>query len=89
MAQLRDLALFGQRTRRRAAACARFAAVGKAKRRAAQQARDTAAELLALYASRAARQGARLRVCKAHDYDAFADGFGFEETADQANAMQQ
>ena len=58
----------------------------KAKRRAAQQARDTAAELLALYASRAARQGHAFAF-KAHDYDAFADGFGFEETADQANAI--
>jgi len=58
----------------------------KAKRRAAQQARDTAAELLALYASRAARQGHAFDF-KAHDYDAFADGFGFEETADQAAAI--
>ncbi|MBW7903344.1 MAG: transcription-repair coupling factor [Rhodocyclaceae bacterium] len=58
----------------------------KAKRRAAQQARDTAAELLALYASRAARQGHAFAF-KAHDYDAFADGFGFEETADQAAAI--
>jgi len=58
----------------------------KAKRRAAQQARDTAAELLALYASRAARQGHAFDF-KAHDYDAFADGFGFEETADQASAI--
>ena len=58
----------------------------KAKRRAAQQARDTAAELLALYASRAARTGHAFAF-NAHDYDAFADGFGFEETADQANAI--
>jgi transcription-repair coupling factor (superfamily II helicase) len=58
----------------------------KAKRKAAQQARDTAAELLALYASRAARQGHAFDF-KPHDYDAFADGFGFEETADQASAI--
>ena len=58
----------------------------KAKRRAAQQARDTAAELLALYALRAARQGHACQY-KAHDYDAFADGFGFEETQDQAAAI--
>ncbi|MBL8423306.1 MAG: transcription-repair coupling factor [Candidatus Accumulibacter phosphatis] len=58
----------------------------KAKRRAALQARDTAAELLALYALRAARQGHACQF-KAHDYDAFADGFGFEETADQAAAI--
>ncbi|WP_291994821.1 transcription-repair coupling factor [Candidatus Accumulibacter sp. ACC003] len=58
----------------------------KAKRRAALQARDTAAELLALYALRAARQG---HACdfKTHDHDAFADGFGFEETPDQAAAI--
>ncbi|MFZ4537190.1 transcription-repair coupling factor, partial [Propionivibrio sp.] len=58
----------------------------KAKRRAAMQARDTAAELLALYALRAARQGHAFEF-KMHDYDAFADGFGFEETPDQAAAI--
>ncbi|RDE50045.1 MAG: transcription-repair coupling factor [Candidatus Accumulibacter meliphilus] len=58
----------------------------KAKRRAALQARDTAAELLALYALRAARQGHACEF-KTHDHDAFADGFGFEETADQATAI--
>ena len=59
----------------------------KAKRRAAMQARDTAAELLALYAQRAARKGHAFEFT-AHDYDAFADGFGFEETADQAAAIE-
>jgi len=58
----------------------------KAKRRAAMQARDTAAELLSLYALRAARKGHAFEFT-AHDYDAFADGFGFEETADQAAAI--
>ena len=58
----------------------------KAKRRAALQARDTAAELLALYAVRAARQGHAFEF-KTQDYDAFADGFGFEETQDQAAAI--
>jgi transcription-repair coupling factor (superfamily II helicase) len=58
----------------------------KAKRRAAMQARDTAAELLALYAQRAARTGHAFEFT-AHDYDAFADGFGFEETPDQAAAI--
>jgi len=58
----------------------------KAKRRAALQARDTAAELLALYALRAARQGHAFEF-KTHDYDAFADGFAFEETPDQAAAI--
>ncbi|HKC42995.1 MAG TPA: transcription-repair coupling factor [Burkholderiales bacterium] len=59
----------------------------KAKRKAAAQVRDTAAELLALYAQRAARQGRPFEV-KEHDLDAFAEGFGFEETADQAAAIQ-
>ncbi|MBK8743935.1 MAG: transcription-repair coupling factor [Propionivibrio sp.] len=58
----------------------------KAKRRAALQARDTAAELMALYALRAAREGHAFEF-SAHDYDAFADGFGFEETPDQAAAI--
>jgi len=58
----------------------------KAKRKAAEQARDTAAELLALYAARAARQGHAFAF-KDSDYEAFADGFGFEETADQAAAI--
>ena len=58
----------------------------KAKRRAALQARDTAAELLALYALRAARQGHAFEF-KTHDYDAFAEGFAFEETPDQAAAI--
>ena len=59
----------------------------KAKRKAARQVRDTAAELLALYAQRAARQGRRFDV-KQHDLDAFAEGFGFEETPDQAAAIE-
>jgi transcription-repair coupling factor (superfamily II helicase) len=59
----------------------------KAKRKAARQVRDTAAELLALYAQRAARQGRQFQV-KPHDLDAFAEGFGFEETPDQAAAIQ-
>ena len=58
----------------------------KAKRRAALQVRDTAAELLNLYARRAAREGHAFEF-KQHDYEAFADGFGFEETADQAGAI--
>ena len=58
----------------------------KAKRKAAEQARDTAAELLALYAARAARQGHAFQF-QENDYEAFADGFGFEETNDQASAI--
>jgi len=58
----------------------------KAKRRAAQQVRDTAAELLHLYAQRAARKGHSFKL-KPHDYEAFCDAFPFEETADQAGAI--
>ncbi|OQA33013.1 MAG: Transcription-repair-coupling factor [Betaproteobacteria bacterium ADurb.Bin341] len=58
----------------------------KAKKKAAEQARDTAAELLALYAVRAARQGHAFAF-KEGDYELFADGFGFEETTDQAQAI--
>ena len=59
----------------------------KAKRKAAEQVRDTAAELLNLYARRAARQGHAFD-WSLHDYQAFAEGFGFEETADQAAAIE-
>ena len=59
----------------------------KAKRRAMEKARDTAAELLNLYAMRAARQGHAFPLSE-HDLDAFAEGFGFEETPDQLGAIQ-
>jgi transcription-repair coupling factor (superfamily II helicase) len=59
----------------------------KAKRKAAAQVRDTAAELLSLYAQRASRHGHAFGV-KQHDYEAFAEGFPFEETPDQAAAIQ-
>ncbi|MBX9905032.1 MAG: transcription-repair coupling factor [Burkholderiales bacterium] len=58
----------------------------KAKKKAAAQVRDTAAELLALYAQRAAREGYAFSL-KQHDYEAFAEGFPFEETPDQAAAI--
>ncbi|NDH56014.1 MAG: DEAD/DEAH box helicase, partial [Burkholderiaceae bacterium] len=58
----------------------------KAKRKAAQQIRDTAAELLNLYAARAIRKGHAFEF-SAHDYAAFSESFGFEETPDQANAI--
>ena len=58
----------------------------KAKRKAAAQAHDTAAELLNLYAQRAARNGHAFSF-KPHDYEAFAEGFGFEETPDQQAAI--
>src|SRR5690606_34145313 len=59
----------------------------KARRKAARQVRDAAAELLALYAQRAARDGYRYKVAP-NDYQAFAEGFGFEETPDQAAAIE-
>ncbi len=59
----------------------------KARTRAARQVRDTAAELLALYAKRASRSGYAFSV-RLHDLEAFADGFGFEETPDQAAAIE-
>jgi len=59
----------------------------KAKARAAKQVRDTAAELLALYAKRAARLGHSFSI-RQHDLEAFASGFGFEETVDQAAAIE-
>ena len=58
----------------------------KAKRKAAEQVRDTAAELLNLYARRAAREGFAFRYSP-HDYEAFAASFGFEETPDQQAAI--
>jgi transcription-repair coupling factor (superfamily II helicase) len=58
----------------------------KAKKKAAAQVRDTAAELLALYAQRSARQGHTFGF-RQHDMDAFAEGFGFEETPDQMGAI--
>jgi transcription-repair coupling factor (superfamily II helicase) len=58
----------------------------KARRKAAEQVRDTAAELLNLYARRAAREGFAFRF-EPHDYEAFAASFGFEETPDQHAAI--
>lgn len=59
----------------------------KVRRRAAKQARDTAAELLALYAQRAAREGQSFTV-PLQDYEAFCAGFGFEPTPDQHAAIE-
>ncbi|MBS0391327.1 MAG: transcription-repair coupling factor [Proteobacteria bacterium] len=58
----------------------------KAKRKAAEQVRDAAAELLNIYARRAARQGHAFRYAP-QDYEQFANDFGFEETADQNAAI--
>jgi len=58
----------------------------KARRKAAARIRDVAAELLELYAKRAARQTTRAAATR-HDYAAFAAGFPFEPTEDQARAI--
>ena len=58
----------------------------KAKRKAAEQVRDSAAELLNIYARRATREGHAFRYSP-NDYEAFANDFGFEETADQRAAI--
>lgn len=58
----------------------------KARRKAAEKARDTAVELLDLYARRAARPGHAFKFDPA-GYAAFAEGFGFEETPDQQAAI--
>jgi transcription-repair coupling factor (superfamily II helicase) len=58
----------------------------KAKRKAAEQVRDSAAELLNIYARRAAREGHAFRYSPS-DYETFANDFGFEETADQKAAI--
>ena len=58
----------------------------RARRKAAEQVRDTAAELLDLYARRAARAG-HPHPFDGADYEAFAASFGFEETPDQRAAI--
>jgi transcription-repair coupling factor (superfamily II helicase) len=58
----------------------------KARKRASEQLRDVAAELLDLYAQRQARQGTVLKADEG-DYRAFAAAFPFEETADQRDAI--
>jgi transcription-repair coupling factor (superfamily II helicase) len=60
----------------------------KAKKKAAQRIRDTAAELLDLYSRRAARQGEQLSA-EEQDLRAFEAAFRFEETPDQAQAIEQ
>jgi len=59
----------------------------KARRKAARQVRDTAAELLDLYAKRLAREGFAFPLSM-QDYEQFAATFPFEETPDQAEAIQ-
>lgn len=58
----------------------------KVRRKAAERIRDVAAELLDIHARRAARPG---RACRPdrEELDRFAAGFPFEETPDQAGAI--
>ncbi|HUQ09518.1 MAG TPA: transcription-repair coupling factor [Steroidobacteraceae bacterium] len=60
----------------------------RARKRAADKIRDVAAELLDLYAQRQAKKGPAMST-KELDYQAFANSFPFEETADQAEAIRQ
>jgi transcription-repair coupling factor (superfamily II helicase) len=59
----------------------------RARRRAAEQARDVAAELLDLYARRKAQQGLQLPLNE-QEYLAFANAFPFDETEDQGEAIR-
>lgn len=58
------------------------------KRKAAEKARDVAAELLDIYARRAVRSGIALRV-NDDDYAGFASAFPFEETPDQQQTIDE
>ncbi|WP_028468767.1 transcription-repair coupling factor [Neptunomonas japonica] len=59
----------------------------KARQKAAEKVRDTAAELLDIYARRAARKGFAFSDPD-EDYQLFVSGFPFEETPDQETAIQ-
>lgn len=59
----------------------------KAKKKATEKIRDVAAELLEIYARRAARVGYQYQIDR-DPYDAFAQAFPFEETPDQQGAIE-
>ncbi len=59
----------------------------KARKKAAERVHDVAAELLDIYARRAARQGNAAHIDD-DEYLAFASAFPFEETPDQAQAIE-
>jgi len=59
----------------------------KAKKKAAAKVRDVAAELLEIYAKREARPGVTLQTSQ-EAYARFVAGFPFEETPDQAQAIE-
>ena len=58
----------------------------KAKKKAAEKVRDVAAQLLDVYARRAAKPGFAYKIAW-QEYQGFADSFPFEETADQHQAI--
>lgn len=58
----------------------------KEKEKAKKQVRDVACELLDIYAKRQARQGIQSSIPE-KDYEIFASAFPFEETVDQAQAI--
>jgi len=60
----------------------------KVKKRAAQKAHDVAAELLEIHARRAAKQGYAYKE-ETNNYAVFAETFPFEETPDQARAIEE
>ncbi len=59
----------------------------KVKQKAAEKARDVAAELLDVYARREAKQGIHYDITM-HDYVTFSSSFPFEETPDQQTAIE-
>ncbi|MBL1264785.1 transcription-repair coupling factor [Candidatus Methylomicrobium oryzae] len=59
----------------------------KAKKKAIEKIRDVAAELLEIYAKRAAKKGHEFHIAYS-DYQTFADAFPFEETPDQQTAIE-
>lgn len=60
----------------------------KARRKAAEKINDIAAELLDIYAQRAAKKGFEFHYSE-EDYQHFVSAFPFEETPDQEQAIQQ
>ncbi len=60
----------------------------RAKRKAAEQVRDVAAELLEMYAKREATSGIAYKELNG-EYSAFAAAFPFEETPDQLKTIEQ
>ncbi len=59
----------------------------RVKQKAAEKARDVAAELLEVYARREAKQGIHYDISM-HDYATFSSSFPFEETPDQQTAIE-